>query len=75
MTRDATKPFNGEEQIEKTLTSNPLKLYLDIEKEFDAIRDKAQDLLWPENQSEARWSDVTTVWPSKLECRGCRPRA
>jgi hypothetical protein len=28
MTRDAAKPFNGEEQIEKTLTSNPLKLYL-----------------------------------------------
>src|SRR5258706_15608300 len=26
MTRDASKPFNGEEQIEKTLTSNPLKL-------------------------------------------------
>lgn len=58
MTRDATKPFNGEEQIEKTLASNPLKLFLDVEKEFDAIRDKAQDLLWPENQDEARWSDV-----------------
>ena len=58
MTRDATKSFNGEEQIERTLTSNPLKLYLDVEKEFDAIRDKAQDLLWPENQDEARWSDV-----------------
>ena len=58
MTRDATKPFNGEEQIEKTLTANPLKLYLDVEKEFDAIRDKAQDLLWPENLDEARWSDV-----------------
>jgi hypothetical protein len=58
MTRDATKPFNGEEQIEKTLTSNPIKLYLDVEKEFDPIRDKAQDLLWPENQDEARWSDV-----------------
>ena len=57
-TRDSTKPFSGEEQIEKTLTSNPLKLYLDVEKEFDAIRDKAQDLLWPENQDEARWSDV-----------------
>src|SRR6185295_16460576 len=28
MTRDATKPFNGEEQIEKTLASNPLKLFL-----------------------------------------------
>ena len=58
MTRDVTKPFNGEEQIEKTLTSNPLKLYLDVEKDFDAIRDKAQDLLWPENQDEARWSDA-----------------
>jgi hypothetical protein len=59
MARDTTKPFNGEEQIEKTLTSNPLKLFLDVEKEFDAIRDKAQDLLWPEHQDEARWSDVS----------------
>ncbi len=58
MTRDANKPFNGEEQIEKTLTADPLKLHLDVEKEFDAIRDKAQDLLWPENLDEARWSDV-----------------
>ena len=58
MTRDATKPFNGEEQIEKTLTSDPLKLYLDVEKEFGAIRDKAQDLLWPENQDDTRWTDA-----------------
>ncbi len=42
MTRDAKEQFNGEVQIEKTLASNPLKLYLDVEKEFDAIRDKAQ---------------------------------
>src|SRR5258706_15500162 len=41
LTRDVTRPFNGEEQVEKTLTSNPLKLYLDVEKEFDPIRDKA----------------------------------
>ncbi|MEJ5366081.1 MAG: anti-phage-associated DUF499 domain-containing protein [Desulfosoma sp.] len=58
MTRDATKPFDGEAQIEKTLTSHPLKLYLDVEKDFDAIRDKAEDLLWPENQAETRWSDA-----------------
>ncbi|MGH8545559.1 MAG: FN3 associated domain-containing protein, partial [Gammaproteobacteria bacterium] len=58
MTRDATRPFNGEEQIEKTLTSNPLKLYLDVNEDFDAIRDKAEDLLWPENQNETRWGDV-----------------
>jgi hypothetical protein len=58
MTRNAKQPFNGEEQIIKTLTSNPLKLYLDVEAEFDAIRDKAQDLLWPENMNEARWADI-----------------
>ena len=57
-TRDATKPYDGELQIEKTLSADPLKLYLDIEKNFDPIRDKAQDLLWPENLDEARWSDV-----------------
>ncbi len=58
VTRDQTKPFNGEEQIEKTLTSDPLKLYLDVEKHFDPICDKAQDLLWPENVDEARWTDI-----------------
>lgn len=58
MTRDATKPFDGEAQIEKTLTSNPLKLYLDVEKDFDAIREKAEDLLWPANQDDTRWADA-----------------
>lgn len=58
MTRDQKKSFNGEEQVEKTLTSDPLKLYLDVEKDFDAIRDKAEDLLWPDNHPETRWSDA-----------------
>jgi hypothetical protein len=58
LTRDSAKPFSGEDQIEKTLTSNPLKLFLDVDKDFDAIRDKAQDLLWPDSQDETRWSDA-----------------
>lgn len=58
MTRDTSKPFVGEEQIEKTLTKDPIKLYLDVEADFDTIRDKAEDLLWPENQDEARWTDM-----------------
>jgi hypothetical protein len=74
MTRDATKPFNGEEQIEKTLTSNPLKLYLDVEREFDAIRDKAQDLLWPENQDDARWSDVSDRYAEQAGMSWLPPR-
>lgn len=56
--RDSSKPYNGEDQIEKTLTTDPLKLYLDVEKQFDGVRDKAEDLLWPVSQVEARWSDV-----------------
>ena len=75
MTRDATKPFNGEEQIEKTLTSNPLKLYLDVEKEFDAIRDKAQDLLGPRTRTKPAGPTSPTATPSRPACRGCRPRA
>lgn len=62
MARDTKQDFNGEDQIEKTLTANPVKLYLDVDKEFDAIRDKAQDLLWPENMDEARWSDVVDCY-------------
>ena len=58
MTRDATTQFDGEEQIEKTLVSHPIKLYSDVEKDFDAIRDKAEDLLWPENQDDTRWADA-----------------
>jgi hypothetical protein len=74
MTRDATKPFDGEGQIEKTLTSNPLKLYLDVEKEFDAIRDKSQDLLWPENQDETRWSDAADRYAEQAGMPWLPPR-
>ena len=57
-THSHNEPFDGEKLIEQTLQSDPKKLYLDIEKDFDGLRDKAQDLLWPANQDEARWSDM-----------------
>jgi hypothetical protein len=57
-TRDQNKPFDGEEQIEKTLVSDPRKLYTDVDKEFDALRDKAEELLWAAGQDDARWSDI-----------------
>lgn len=74
MTRDATQPFNGEEQIEKTLTAQPVKLFLDVEAEFDAIRDKAQDLLWPENIDEARWSDAADRYAEQAGMYWLPPR-
>jgi Protein of unknown function (DUF499)/Fn3 associated len=58
ITRDQSKSFNGEDQIEKTLTKDPLKLYLDLEANFEAIRSKSEDLLWPENSEEVRWIDA-----------------
>ncbi len=75
MTRDATKQFDGEEQIEKTLVSNPLKLYLDVEKEFDAIRDKSENLLWPENQDETRWADAADRYAEQSGMPWLPPRA
>jgi hypothetical protein len=29
-----------------------------VDRDFEAINDKAQDLLWPENQDETRWADA-----------------
>ncbi len=73
-TRDGTKPFNGEEQIEKTLTSNPIKLYLDVDEDFDPIRDKAQDLLWPENQDDVRWADAADRYAEQAGMPWLPPR-
>jgi hypothetical protein len=58
MSRDTSRPFNGEDQVEKTLTSDPKKLFLDVERDFDSLREKAEVLLWAPNQTDARWSDV-----------------
>lgn len=72
--RDTKQDFNGEEQIEKTLTAHPIKLYLDVEHNFDGIRDKAQDLLWPENLDEARWSDVADRYAEQAGMYWLPPR-
>ena len=75
MTRDATQQFDGEEQIERTLVSNPLKLYLDVEKDFDSVRDKSEYLLWPENQDETRWADAADRYSEQPGMPWLPPRA
>lgn len=55
-TRDPTRPFDGEEQIEKTLTAHPRKLFLDIEADFDALRDFAETNLWNEGSVSIDWA-------------------
>lgn len=58
-TRDQKEPFSGEKQIEKTLASDKVgKLILNVEENYDAVRTKAETLLWPEGQDRARWADI-----------------
>jgi hypothetical protein len=54
--RDGGKPFDGEEQIEKTLASHPKKLFLDVDGEFDALRDFAETNLWNETSVTIDWA-------------------
>lgn len=54
--RDASNPFDGEEQIEKTLTAHPKKLFLDVEAEFDALRDFAETNLWNDGSVSIDWA-------------------
>lgn len=54
--RDNSKPFDGEEQIEKTLTAHPRKLFLDVDADFDALRDYAETNLWNEGSVSIDWA-------------------
>ena len=58
MTRDGNEAFDGEAQIEKTITQDPIKLYLDVETNFESLCDIAEDVLWPENQDITKWADA-----------------
>ena len=54
--RDGNKPFDGEEQIEKTLAAHPKKLFLDVEGDFDALRDFAETNLWNDGAVTIDWA-------------------
>jgi hypothetical protein len=59
MTRDQNLPYNGEQQIEKTLSSPPQKLFLDVNDEtIDNLRTKAEMLLWRNDSNEISMSDL-----------------
>lgn len=54
--RDNSKPFDGEEQIEKTLTAHPKKLFLDVDADFDTLRDFAETNLWNDGSVSIDWA-------------------
>tara|TARA_R110002126_G_scaffold146224_22_gene292197 strand:+ start:11138 stop:14206 length:3069 start_codon:yes stop_codon:yes gene_type:complete len=67
---DSTYPsneaYNGERQIVKTLTSDPIKLYTQITENFDALRARAESLLFG-SQDEVRKTDLLDKMKQKTQ--------
>ena len=67
---DSTYPsnesYNGERQVIKTLTSDPIKLYTQIPENFDALKARAEQLLFG-NQSDARKTDLLDKMKQKTQ--------
>lgn len=58
--------YDGEQQVIKTLTSDPIKLYTDIPSNFDALRARAESLLFG-NQEEVRKTDLIDRMKQKTQ--------
>jgi hypothetical protein len=65
-TYPSNEPYNGERQVIKTLTSDPIKLYTQIPENFDALRARAEQLLFGA-QNEARKTDLLDKMKQKTQ--------
>lgn len=67
---DGTYPsnelYNGERQVIKTLMADPIKLYTEIPGNFDALRARAESLLFA-NQDEVRKTDLLDKMKQKTQ--------
>jgi len=57
LTYPAGEPYNGERQVIKTLTTDPIKLYIQVLENFDALKARAESLLFGA-QDEVRKTDL-----------------
>lgn len=65
-TYPSNEPYNGERQIIKTLTADPIKLYTQIPENFDAHKARAESLLFA-TQDEARKTDLLDKMKQKTQ--------
>jgi hypothetical protein len=72
--RDNNKPYNGEDQIEITLTGLPKKLYLDINADFDYLRESAEENLWNETSPSIDWATAVSREKQKPKMPWLPPR-
>jgi len=56
-TYSSNESYNGEQQVIKTLTSDPIKLYTQITENFDALKARAEQCLFA-SQEEVRKTDL-----------------
>lgn len=54
LTFPSNEPYNGERQVIKTLTADPLKLYTEIPSHFDALRARAEKELFGSQEDMRR---------------------
>lgn len=57
LTYPAGEPYSGERQVIKTLTADPIKLYTQVPENFDALKARAETLLFGA-QDEVRKTDL-----------------
>lgn len=50
----SSEPYSGERQVIKTLTSDPIKLYTDVQLHFDPLRSKMEGVLFGAQESLPR---------------------
>jgi hypothetical protein len=72
-TYPSNTPYNGENQVIKTLTSDPIKLYTQIQDNFDALRARAEQLLFG-NQDEVRKTDLVDKLRQKTQMPWLPPK-
>jgi hypothetical protein len=65
-TYPSNEPYSGERQVVKTLTTDPIKLYVQITENFDALRSRAESLLFG-SQDEARKTDILDKMKQKTQ--------
>ena len=65
-TYPSNEPYNGERQVVKTLVSDPIKLYTQITENFDALRARAESLLFG-TLDEARKTDLLDKMKQKTQ--------
>ncbi|KPA09724.1 ATPase AAA [Candidatus Magnetomorum sp. HK-1] len=65
-TYPSNEPYNGERQVIKTLTADPIKLYTQITENFDALRARVESLLFG-SQDEARKTDILDKMKQKTQ--------